>query len=55
MTSSDDGVLRGPYEGDKREGGHSDGANCGTRSRIDDADGTVMTFGNMVNVISVSG
>ena len=45
MASSDDSILGGPNEGDEGESGHSDGANCGTRSRIDDSDGTVMAFG----------
>ena len=45
MTSSDDGVLGGPNKGDERESGYPDGMNRGTRSRIDDTDGTVMAFG----------
>jgi len=53
MTSSDDGVLGGPYEGDERESGHSDGTNCGTRSRIDDADGAGMIFGSILNIKSL--
>ena len=52
MTSSDDGVLGGPNKGDERESGYPDGLNRRTRSRIDDADGTVMAFGNMLNIVS---
>jgi hypothetical protein len=53
VTSCDDGVLRSPYEGDEREGGYSDGTNSGTRSRIDDADGAVVTFGSTLSIQSV--
>lgn len=53
VTSGDDGVLRGPHEGDEREGGYSDGTNSGTRSRIDDADGAVVTFGSTLSIQSV--
>ena len=49
MTRGDDGVLGGPYEGNKRKGGHPDGANRRPRPRIDDADGAVVTFGSMFN------
>ena len=52
MTSSDDSILRGPNEGDEGESGHSDGANCGTRSGINDGDGAVMTFGSVFNRMS---
>jgi len=52
VTSSDGGVLGGPYEGDERESGYSDCADCGTKSRIDDADGAVVTFGNILNFTS---
>ena len=52
MASSDDSILGGPNEGDKGESGHSDGANCGTRSRIDDSNGTVMTCESVVNTMS---
>lgn len=53
VTSGDDGVLGGPHEGDERESEYSDGTDCGTRPRIDDADGTVVTFGSKLNFASV--
>ena len=52
VTSSNDGVLGGPYEGDERESGYSDRTDCGTRSRIDDADGAVMTFASVLSFMS---
>ena len=50
MTSGNDGVPRGPNEGDERESGHPDGASCRSRPRIDDGDGAAVTFGSMFNV-----
>ena len=55
MTSSNDGVLGGPYEGDERESGHADGANYRARPWIDDANGTIVTFANILNITSVKG
>ena len=54
MTSSDDGILRGPYESDEREGGYSDCTDCRTRSRIDDANGAVVTFASIINFTSIA-
>jgi len=53
VTSSDDSILGGPHEGDERESRDSDGTNCGTRPRIDDTDGAVMTFENVFNAMSL--
>ena len=55
VTSCDDSVLGRPYEGDERESVHSDGTDCGPRSRVDDADGAVVTFGSKFNIFSVEG
>jgi len=51
VTGSNDRVFGGPDEGDERESGHSDGANSGTRSRIDDADGAIVSFRSVLNII----
>ena len=51
VASSNDRVFGGPDEGDERESGHSDGTNCGTRARVDDADGAIVTFGSVLNII----
>ena len=50
MTSGDDGILGRPHESDERESRHSDGTNCGARSRIDDADRAVMAFASIFNI-----
>lgn len=52
MTSSDDGVLGRPNESDERKSRHSDGTDCGARSRIDDADGAVVAFWSMLSMMS---
>ena len=49
MTGGDYGVLRGPYEGDERESGYSDGTDCRTRSWIDDTDCAVVTFASILS------
>ena len=53
MTSDDDGVLVGPIEGDERKGGHPDGADRWSRSRIYDGDGAIVTFGSMLNAACI--
>ena len=53
MTSSDDGVLGGPHEGDERESGHPDGTNSGARSWVDDTDGAVVSFASILNIAFV--
>jgi len=53
VTSSNDGVLGSPYESDERESWYSDGTDRWTRSRINDADGAVVTFASALNVVSV--
>ena len=45
MTSSNDGVPRGPNEGDERKSGHPVGTNHRSRPRIDDGDGAAVTPG----------
>ena len=47
VTSSDDGILGGPYKSDEGESRDSDGTDCRARPRIDDADGTVVTCGSI--------
>ena len=47
MTGGDDSILGGPYEGNERERGHSDGTNDRPRPRIDDTDGAVVTCANI--------
>lgn len=53
MAGSDYSILGGPNEGDEGEGGHSDGTNCRTGSRIGNGDGAVVTFGSVFNMMSV--
>ena len=49
MTSGNDGVPRGPNEGDERKSGHPDDTNRRSRPRIDDGDGAAVTPGSMFN------
>lgn len=43
VPSGDDGVLRGPGQGDERERGEANAVDCGAAG-VDDIDGAVMTW-----------
>lgn len=49
VPSSDEGILGGPCESDEGEGVDLDGLDCRTAG-VDDADGTVVTFGCMLSI-----
>ena len=55
MTGSNDRVLGGPNEGDEGKSGHPDGTNRWSRPRVDDADGAVVTFGDVLNTECMKG
>ena len=53
MAGRDDRTLRCPYEGNERESGNSDCVDYETRTRVNDANGAIMTFWGVFNISRV--